>query len=225
MVEGAGSSPNLKLIERPVTIPIQFLERQSKTAGLGCLNQNRFTEGVVDKINETEMRRLASRPTETRLTETRSLPESSAVMLAGMLHLAAAQAKTTLTQAESAMWARQVQNCSPDAIEQFFTEWMASNHFMPAYADFHEWLEARVEQSRYENVEYWAQSREEAQRVEDWRKSPSYERDLTEIRGKMEAVMSRSKPVTLDRRKREIPLAFSAERERELLAKYARKEI
>lgn len=121
------------------------------------------------------------------------------------------------------MWARQVQNCSPEAIQQFFAEWMASNHFMPAYADFHEWREARAEQSRYENADYWAQSREEAQRVEEWRKSPTYERDVTEISGKMEAVIARSKPITLDRRKREIPLAFTPEREKELLAKYAAK--
>lgn len=94
---------------------------------------------------------------------------------------------------------------------------------MPAYADFHEWLEARAEQSRYENAEYWAQSREEAQRVEDWRRSPIYERDLADVRKKMEAVIAKSKPITLARPKREIPLAFTPAREKELLAKYAAK--
>jgi hypothetical protein len=121
------------------------------------------------------------------------------------------------------MWARQVSGCSPEVIEQFFTEWMTAHHFMPAYVDWTEWMESRAEQQRYRNGEYWENYQRKVNEVMDWQRSPEYESELATIRECLTRIVESAQKLMPPKPKFEIPLAFTPEREREILAEYAAK--
>lgn len=124
------------------------------------------------------------------------------------------------------MWARQVVGCSPEVIEQFFAEWISNSHFMPGYADWTEWLEARNERESHERAarEYEAYKVTHAEAVRQWRESPEYVRDMAAIHARLEALEIEKAPMAKLTSVQHIPLAYSAEKEREIIAGYASKK-
>jgi hypothetical protein len=120
------------------------------------------------------------------------------------------------------MWARQVQGCSAEVIEEFFTGWMAHSRFMPAFSDFTEWIEARNALLAEEKAlqEYAAYQRSHVEQVRQWKESPEYARDMEGIRQKLQTAIATA-PKPKPKLATVIPLAFSPEKEREILAGYA----
>jgi hypothetical protein len=178
----------------------------------------------MDRINPEELRQLVAKQPETKAIEKSSLSESSALMLAGMLQLAAANAKYELTDSEIEFWKRQVAGYPEEMIEKFFSEHIASSKWMPQFCDLHEWAERESEQRDQErrNRDYRENQRIQMERVMTWRSSQEYERDMQEIREKLKAIVAKVKrPSVPLETKREIPLAVSPEKEREILQRYS----
>lgn len=143
-------------------------------------------------------------------------------MLAGMLHLAAANSKYELSESEIKFWERQVGSYPQKLVEKFFAEYIASNKWMPQFCDLHEWMERENEaiNQRRRDREYQLSRERQWQRVEAWRKSPEYEQEMADIRERLAKVMAKAKGHSKSEVKRDIPLAFSPDKELEILDRY-----
>jgi hypothetical protein len=181
----------------------------------------------MDKISKQELETVVrQRGTKAIAKKSPELSSESALMLSGMLHLAAAQSKYDLTESEIQFWGRQVAGYPPNLIEEFFTQHLAESQWMPNFHDWHEWAEVRVQRSNYElaQADYEDSSRRQSEIVRVWHESPEYESDMRQFREMLEGIVGRiaaKRPAVVS----EIPLAFSPEKEREILAEYTKGRI